>query len=155
VGGLKENQTPTDTSEYDFKEVRELKDGDSPIPPNVMLHFYDKPEHIMDDRLCLDAFPKRKIEPLYWKRGQSNVGYGIYLKEEPDEMLFALIRCCIAFSVGLIGWSVFLMRRDLEKNYPWAAVLWVSGIGVCALEVLKEWLKARFESGTTTKAKTE
>jgi hypothetical protein len=116
VDGLKENQTPSDTSEYDFEEVRELKDGDSPIPPNVMLHFYNEPEHIMDDRLCLDAFPKRKIEPLYWKRGQSNLGYGIYLKEEPDEMLFAFIRCSIAFFVGLIGWIVSLCVVILKRT---------------------------------------
>ena len=77
------------------------------------------------------------------------------MKEELDEMLFALIRGSIAFSISVIRWIVFLVRRDLEKNYPWAAVLWISGIGVCAMEVLKEWLKARFESGTTIKAKTE
>lgn len=47
------------------------------------------------------------------------------------------------------------MRRDLEKNYPWAAVLCISVIGVYALDALKEWLKGRFESGATTKAKTE
>jgi hypothetical protein len=155
VGGLKENKIPTDTSEYDFEEVQELKDGDSPIPPSVMLHFYSTPEHILDDGLCLNAFPKRRLEPLYWKRGQSNVGYGIYLKEELDEMLFALIRGSIALSIGVIGWIVFLVRHDLEKSYPWPAVLWISGIGVCALEVLKEWLKARFESGATKETKIE
>ncbi|RDW58642.1 hypothetical protein BP6252_13118 [Coleophoma cylindrospora] len=155
VGGLKENKVPTDKSEYDFKEIRDLKDGDSPIPPNLMLHFYNEPENMIDDKLCLDAFPKRKLEPLYWRRGHSNVGYGIYLKEELNEMLFALIRCSIACSVGLVGWVVFLVRHDLEKNYPWAAVLWISGIGVFATEVLKEWLKARFESVTKTKSNTE
>jgi hypothetical protein len=155
VDGLTENKIPTDTSEYDFEEVPELKEGDSPIPPRVMLHFYREPECIIDDRLCLNAFPKRKLEPLYWKKGQLNVGYGIYLKEELNELLFALIRGSIALSVGVVGWIIFLIRRDLEKSYPWAAVLWISGIGVCALEVLKEWLKARFDSSTTTKAKTE
>jgi hypothetical protein len=152
---LKENKIPTDTLEYDFEEVQELKDGDSPIPPNVMLHFYSAPDHILDDGLCLNAFPKRRSEPLYWKRGQSNVGYGIYLKEELDEMLFALIRGSIALSVGVIGWIVFLVRHDLVKSYPWPAVLWISGIGVCALEVLKEWLKARFELGATKEVKIE
>lgn len=152
---MKENKIPADTSEYDFEEVQELKDGDSPIPPGVMLHFYNTPEHILDDGLCLNAFPKRRLEPLYWKRGQSNVGYGIYLKEELDEMLFALIRGSIALSIGVIGWIVFLVHHDLEKSYPWPAVLWISGIGVCALEVLKEWLKARFESGATKEAKIE
>src|SRR4051812_4681642 len=120
-----------------------------------MLHFYSKPEDSLDDTMCLNAFPKRKIEPLYWKRGQSNLGYGLYLKEELDEVLLALIKGSIALSVGVVGWIIFLARRDLEKSYPWAAVLWISGIGVCALEVLKERLKARLESGTTTKAKGE
>ena len=155
MDGLKENKIPSDTSEYEFEEVYGLKDGDSPIPPTMMLHFYNEPEHSIDNRLCLDIFPKRKIEPLYWKRGQSNVGYGIYLKEEPDELAFVLIRGSIVLSVGLIGWIIFLARRELEKGFPWAAVLWVSAVGLCTLEVLKEWLKARFESGTTTKAKTE
>jgi hypothetical protein len=154
VSDLKENKIPTDTSEYDFEEVQELKDGDSPIPANLMLHFYSKPEDSMDDTWCLNASPKRKIEALYWNRGQSNVGYGLYLKEELDETMFAIIKGSIAFSVGVIALIVFLVRRDLEKSYPWAAVFWISGIGVCALDVLKEWLKARFESGTT-KARAE
>ncbi|KAH7364897.1 hypothetical protein BKA65DRAFT_492222 [Rhexocercosporidium sp. MPI-PUGE-AT-0058] len=156
VDELKKNKIPTDTSEYDFVQVPGLTEGDSPIPPKLMLHFYEDPECIDDGVMCLDALPKRKIEPLYCERGQSTVGYGIYLKEELDETFFALIRCSIALAVGVIGWIAFLARSDLEKNFPWAAVLWISGIGVFALELLKEWLKARFEAGTmTTKAKTE
>jgi len=59
------------------------------------------------------------------------------LKEELNETRFALIRDSIALSVGVIGWIVFLVRRDLAKSYPWAAVFWISGIGAFALEVLK------------------
>lgn len=137
-------------------QVTGLTEGDSPIGPKVMLHFYEQPECIDDGGMCLDALPKRKIEPLYCERGQPAVGYGIYLKEELDETCFALIRGSIALAVGVIGWIAFLARRDIEKNFPWAAVLWISGVGVFALEVLKEWLKARFEAGTgMTKARTE
>jgi hypothetical protein len=64
VDNLK-NKIPTDTSEYDFKEVQGLTDGDPPILPGLMLHYYNKPECIIDGGLCLSAFPKRKIEPLY------------------------------------------------------------------------------------------
>ena len=65
MSGLKENKILTNTSEYNFKEVQELKEGDSPIPLNLVLYFYSKPEYIIDNGLCLNAFPKRKIEPLY------------------------------------------------------------------------------------------
>jgi hypothetical protein len=155
VGNLKENKIPTDKLEYDFEKVQGLSDDDPPIAPELMLHFYNYPEDTIDSKQCLGAFPKRKREPLYWKNGKSNIGWGIYLKEEPNEMLFALVRASIALSVGFIGWIVFLLRRDLEKSYPWAGVLWISGIGACTLEALKEWLKARFDSGTIPKAKTE
>ena len=100
-------------------------------------------------------FPRRERNRCGGVPGEPNEGYGIYLKEGLNEVLFALTRFSIVFSVNFIGWIAFLRRRDLQKSYPWAAVFWITTVALCALEVLGEWLKGKFDSVTSQKSKAD
>jgi hypothetical protein len=148
VHNLKENKVPQSKSEYDYQVVDDLADGDPPICPSLMMHLYDKPEDSGDDTLCLDAFPKRKAEKLYWRKGQPNVGWGIYLKEEPSEMFFILNKGLIGLSIGLIfgvAWNTTF--HDDQRGFPWTVVAWISAFVVFALDALKEWVKVQYNLG--------
>lgn len=142
----KENELPKDHTEYDFVRPENLSDGDPPIASSLLLHFYNYPEHSSDESHCFPIFPKKRKYPFRGGSSEANEGYGIYFKEGLDDFLFALIRFSIILSVGFIAWIIFLSRLDLQHSYPWAAVLWISTAGICALEVVSEWLKRKFES---------
>ncbi|KAF7173684.1 hypothetical protein CNMCM5623_005908 [Aspergillus felis] len=152
---LKENDLPSNCSEYEFVKPQGLSDGDPPLGPSLLLHYYEHPEDSLDATECYNAFPKKRRDRLRWRDGGQNLGYGIYLKEEPDDILFAVIRGFIGAAVGVVGWIIFLLREDLQKGYPWAAVFWITTVAVCALEVLKEWLKSKLFSVARPRSNSE
>jgi hypothetical protein len=111
-----------------------------------MKHLDHHPEHAIDELICFQASPKKNQDPIFWTRGQVNVGWGIYLKE-PAKVFFMIMKCSVAFSLGLIFgvcWTYY--HRDDQKSFPWAVVAWITLLS--GVFEISEWLKDNFASPT-------
>ena len=133
---LKENELPPkENDDYEYNIEDENGDDQAPIGSNWMMHLYDVPADCADSTICLNAFPKKKQERLVWRRTGKNVGWGVYLKEEPRKIWFSGAKFVLALACGII--FGFCWK---EKAFPWAVVSWVTVIVALAFDWFEAWL---------------
>jgi hypothetical protein len=141
VDNLKEDEhPPSHHPEYEYKLGDTEYDHARP-GSRWMKHLYHNPDHAGDDTLCYDALPKKKKEPI----SKNCVGWGVYLKEEPDTFFFNLIKLCVSISAGLLFgvlWNHF--HSNDQESFPWSIIPWILMVVYAILDLSEEWLKERY-----------
>jgi hypothetical protein len=138
-----------DNQDYEYNLVSGLEGYIAPPGSSYMTHLYKNPEDAVDDTLCFEAFPKKKNAPVYWIRGQANIAWGVYIKEEPDKIFFMIIKCSVALPAGLIfgiAWNV--VHGSDQRAFPWTVVTWITVVIYLILDVCEEWLKQKYLTPT-------
>jgi hypothetical protein len=117
-----------------------------------MMHLLGKPVDASDDTLCLNPFPKKKRQQVTWIKGGQNVGWGIYFKEETNDIFFISMKLVLtAGAMGLFFLVWTLKHHKKDGSLPWDAIERIAGLNILAVDWLEAWLLARYAKGVAKK----
>ena len=112
----------TKKTEYEWKETKTLP----PIGSRWLMHLFDCPEDASDDIACIEHFPKKIQGRLEFAHGGENKGWGLYLEEGPELIVFVLALSAL----GVLGSLVFgtwwnVQMQDIQG--AWGVASWIVG----------------------------
>ncbi|MCJ1395387.1 hypothetical protein MMC18_008271 [Xylographa bjoerkii] len=135
VDGLELGRLPPAGSvDYEFYTV----ESRPPVPPKWLIHVFKHPEYGSEVTLCLNRFPKKKKEQLYYTDHQETVGWGIYFSEGPHVAMIATIMFLFAVLAGLVfGICWTFMNHDIQG--AWTVAAWISSVGALGFAAWTAW----------------
>jgi len=146
VFGMVKNEHPPQTNaDYEYNRTK-VDVYEAPVLTELMCHLYAYPEDANDD-FCFEALPKKMNEAIEYISGKNNVGWGVYLQEEPSRQFFIWLKLFSTIIPALlfgILWNVY--HHDDQKSFPWTIAAWITGSLYIVLDLFEEQVKARWLS---------